>query len=315
MFRASGGNICWNNVNYEDFTFKFCLIRERLTVHSADPRLRPDNNHYNHNNVPRTAIVRTTARANCPNGRRIVAVADQINVTTVCHKRMLASLIITCTSTSYSPDAKQFNCAFCDTSMTFCTHLLWPIRSYFKMGPQPDLACGGGGSHFKNGWHEFAMPHISANNIDRKLIIVSMPMFSGSKNPNVAIIWVCAGCGSHFQNGRHEFSMSHISGNNIDRKFILVSLSLLSESQNQNMVNILVCGVCGSHFQNGRHEFSMSHISANNIDRKLIIVSMSMFSESMNPNVAIKLICGGCGSHFQNGRHEFSMSEISQRII
>ena len=172
-----------------------------------------------------------------------------------------------------STDAKQFNCAFCDTSMTFCTHLVWPIRSYFRTGPQPDLACGGGGSHFQNGWHQFSMSHISGNNIDRKLIIVSMPMISGSRNPNVAIIWVCGGCGSHFQNGRHEFSMSHISANNIDRKLICVSLSL-SESQNLNMVNILVSGICGSHFQNGRHEFSMSHISANNIDRKLIIVSI-----------------------------------------
>ena len=63
------------------------------------------------------------------------------------------------------------------------------------------------------------MSHISANNIARKLIIVSMSMFSGSRNPNVAIILDCGGCGSHFQNGRHEFSMSHISANNIDRKF------------------------------------------------------------------------------------------------
>ena len=39
-----------------------------------------------------------------------------------------------------STDAKQFNCVFCDTSMTFCTHLVWPIISYFKKGPQPDLA-------------------------------------------------------------------------------------------------------------------------------------------------------------------------------
>ena len=87
------------------------------------------------------------------------------------------------------------------------------------------------------------MSHISANNIDRKLIIVSMSMFSGSRNPNVTIIWVCGGCGSHFQNGRHEFSMSHISANNIDRKFIFVSLCLLSRSHNPNMVNMLVCMV------------------------------------------------------------------------
>ena len=131
------------------------------------------------------------------------------------------------------------NCAFCDTSIKCCTRLVWPIRSYLKTGPQPDLACGGGGSHFQNGWHEFSMSHISANNVDNKLIIVSISMFSGSRNPNVAIIWVCGGCGSHFQNGRHEFSMSHISANNIDRKLICVSFSLLSESQNPNMAIIL----------------------------------------------------------------------------
>ena len=33
-----------------------------------------------------------------------------------------------------------------------------------------------------------SMTHISANNIDRKLIVVSMSMFSGSRNPNMAII-------------------------------------------------------------------------------------------------------------------------------
>ena len=86
------------------------------------------------------------------------------------------------------------------------------------------------------------MSHISANNIDRKLIIVSMSMFSGSRNPIVAIIWVCGGCGSHFQNGRHEFSMSHISANNIDRKLIIVSMSMFSESRNATAAIILVGG-------------------------------------------------------------------------
>ena len=63
------------------------------------------------------------------------------------------------------------------------------------------LVCGGCGTHFQNGRHEFSMSHISANNIDRKLIIVSMSMFSGSRNPHMAIMLVCVGCGSHFQNG------------------------------------------------------------------------------------------------------------------
>ena len=99
--------------------------------------------------------------------------------------------------------------ASCDTSMEFCRHLVWPIISYFMTGPQPDFVCGGCGSHFQNVWHELSLSHISANNIDRKLIIVSMTMFSWSRNPNMAIILVCGGCCSHFQNGWHECSMSH----------------------------------------------------------------------------------------------------------
>ena len=73
--------------------------------------------------------------------------------------------------------------------------------------------CGGCGSHFQNGRHEFSMSHISANNIDMKLIFVSLSMLSESQNPNMVNILVCGVCGSHFQNGHHEFSMSHISAN------------------------------------------------------------------------------------------------------
>ena len=46
------------------------------------------------------------------------------------------------------------------------------------------LVCGGCGSNF----HQFSMSPISANNIDRKLIIVSMSMLSGSMNQNMVII-------------------------------------------------------------------------------------------------------------------------------
>ena len=145
------------------------------------------------------------------------------------------------------------------------------------------------------------MSHISANNIDRMLIIVSMSMFSGSRNPNEAIIFVCGGSGSHFQNGRHEFSMSHISANNIDSKLFFVYLCLLSGPQNPTMVIILAYGVCGSHFQNGRCKCSMSHISANNGDRNLMLVSISMFSGSEKPN-RINIICQSLVV-FQNGCH------------
>ena len=149
------------------------------------------------------------------------------------------------------------NRAFCDTSMKFGTQLLCSMKTCFKMGPQPDVVCGGCGSHFQNGWHEFSMSHISANNIDRKWTIVSMSMFSGSRNPNMAIKLVYDGCGSYFQNGWHECSMSHISANNIDRKLIFVSMSLFSVSRNPNMAITFVCWGCGSHFQNGWHKFSI----------------------------------------------------------
>ena len=99
--------------------------------------------------------------------------------------------------------------------------------------------CGGCGSHFQNGRHDCSMSHISANNIDRKLIVVSLSLLSGSQNPNMVNILVCGVCGSHFQNGRHEFSMSHISANNIDRKLIIVSMSMFSGSKKPNRINLI----------------------------------------------------------------------------
>ena len=109
------------------------------------------------------------------------------------------------------------------------------------------------GSHFQNGRHEFSMSHISANNIDRKLIIVSMSMFSESRNVNVAIILVCGGCGSHFQNGRHEFAMSHILANNGDRNVMLVSISMFSGSNKPNRINIIWQSLVVCFLQNGCH--------------------------------------------------------------
>ena len=93
------------------------------------------------------------------------------------------------------------------------------------------LVCGGCGSHFQNGRHEFPMSLISANNIDRKLICVSLCLMSGHQNPNMIIILVCGVCGSHFQNGRCEFSMSLISANNGDKNLMLVSISMFSGSK------------------------------------------------------------------------------------
>ena len=101
--------------------------------------------------------------------------------------------------------------------------------------------CGGCGSNFQNGRHDCSMSHISANNIDRKLIFVSLSLLSGSHNQNMVNILVCGVCGSHFQNGRHEFSMSDISSNNIDSKLIIVYMSMFSESRNANVAIILVC--------------------------------------------------------------------------
>ena len=60
------------------------------------------------------------------------------------------------------------------------------------------LVCGGCGSHFQNGRHEFTMSHISANNIDRKLICVSLSLLSESQIQNMVNILVCGVSGSHF---------------------------------------------------------------------------------------------------------------------
>ena len=46
------------------------------------------------------------------------------------------------------------------------------------------LVCGDCGSHFQNGRCEFSMSHISANNRDRNLMLLSISMFSGSEKPN-----------------------------------------------------------------------------------------------------------------------------------
>ena len=83
------------------------------------------------------------------------------------------------------------------------------------------------------------MSHISANNIDRKFIFVSLSLMSRSQNRNMVYILVSGVCGSHFQNGRHEFPMSHISANNIDRKLIIVSVSMFSESRTPNVAIII----------------------------------------------------------------------------
>ena len=88
----------------------------------------------------------------------------------------------------------------------------------------------------------FKMAHISANNIDMKLMFVSLSLLSESQNQNMVNILVCGVCGIHFQNGRHEFAMSQISANNIDMKLIIVSMSMFLESMNPNVAIILVCG-------------------------------------------------------------------------
>ena len=49
--------------------------------------------------------------------------------------------------------------------------------SMFSESRNPNVAiilvCGGFGSHFQNGGHGFSMSHISSNNGDRNLMLVS----------------------------------------------------------------------------------------------------------------------------------------------
>ena len=75
-----------------------------------------------------------------------------------------------------------------------------------------------------------SMSHISANNIDRKLICVSLSLMSGPKHQNMVILLVC---------GRCEFSMFHILANNGDRNLMLVSISMFSGSKKPNRINWL----------------------------------------------------------------------------
>ena len=76
------------------------------------------------------------------------------------------------------------------------------------------------------------MSHISANNLDRKLIIVSMSLFSGTRNLNMANILVCGAVAAIFKMADVNFQMSHISANIIHRKLILASTSMFQGSRN-----------------------------------------------------------------------------------
>ena len=80
------------------------------------------------------------------------------------------------------------NRAFCDTSMEFGTNILEAILIHFKAGPQPDLTCGSCGGHFKK-WPtvEYVLPCNMLNNEDRSTIMVSIPTFSMSRNPNIIL--------------------------------------------------------------------------------------------------------------------------------
>ena len=95
------------------------------------------------------------------------------------------------------------------------------------------------------------MSHISANNIDRKLICGSLSLMSGPQNQNMVIILVCWVCVSHFQNGRCEFPMSQILANNGDRNVMLVSISMFSGSKKPNRITIICQSLVV--FQNGCH--------------------------------------------------------------
>ena len=72
--------------------------------------------------------------------------------------------------------------------MQFGTELHDHTGIHFKTGPQPDLTCGSRGGHFEK-WLivEYVLPCNMLNMADKIKILVTIPTFSMSKNPNIIL--------------------------------------------------------------------------------------------------------------------------------
>ena len=128
---------------------------------------------------------------------------------------------------------------------------------------------------------------------------MSIPMFSGSRNPLEALLKIldhmvwAFGQGSHFelQNGCQAVILDHILACKHCRDTILVSMGMFSGSMNPLETLLTILGPLiwalghGGHFeiQNGRQTVViLAFILACKPRRDMILVPMLIFSESMN---------------------------------
>ena len=123
------------------------------------------------------------------------------------------------------------------------------------------IGMNSGGGHFQNGRHfKTTFAYISVTDTRRSMILVSIPMFSGSKNSMRAMITIL---GLAFQNGRQNFKMAaiskttfaYISVSDTHRRMILVSIPMFSRSKNSMRAMITILDPV---FQNGGQNFKMA---------------------------------------------------------
>ena len=121
------------------------------------------------------------------------------------------------------------------------------------------------------------MSHISVNNIDRKLICVSISSFSVSRNPMWQLHWSVGAVAAIFKMADTNFQMSDISANNEDRNLMLVSISMFSWSEKSNMINI-ICQSLFFFFKMAATLINVAITSTQNNYMLLVVVSAVVYS-------------------------------------
>ena len=171
----------------------------------------------------------------------------------------------------------------------------------------------GRGGHFKvqNGRQAVIFAHILVPEPCRDMILMSLPMFSGSRNPLETLLEILDqlvsvfGRGGHFevQNGLQAVTICpYISVSEPRRSMIPVSIPMFSGSRNPIRIfttvldHWVVSFGCGSHleFQNGQPIVSIcTYILVSETCRGKIMVSIPVFSGSTSRgrSYAMRKIC------------------------
>ena len=113
----------------------------------------------------------------------------------------------------------------------------WTLLRCFLHVNMESVGMNSGGGHFQNGRHfKTTFAYISVSDTRRSMILVSIPMFSWSKNSMRAIISILD---LAFQNGRQNSKwpprkvfFAHKLASEVYRSMILVSIPMFSGSRN-----------------------------------------------------------------------------------